>query len=149
MKKMPLAVAALIAGTSVAWAATPSETIAARQANFKTIGRAFKSINDELKKPAPALGVLQANARALNQASRHVGGSFPRGTGPETGIKMGALPAIWQRGPDFQRVTGQFAMQARALEGAATSGNLDRIRAAAQATGATCRSCHDSFRQRD
>ncbi|MDE8530024.1 hypothetical protein PCJ27_28530, partial [Klebsiella pneumoniae] len=39
-----------------------SDVIAARQAHYKDIGRAFKTINDQLKTATPDLAVIQANA---------------------------------------------------------------------------------------
>ena len=70
-KHLALALAALAASGTVvsAIAATPAETVAARQANFKQMGRAMKAIGEELKKPAPDLAVIRTSAGSLNQAA--------------------------------------------------------------------------------
>ncbi|KAJ8135192.1 hypothetical protein OY671_011595, partial [Metschnikowia pulcherrima] len=70
-KHIVLALAASAASGTVvsAIAATPAETVAARQANFKQLGRAMKAIGEESKKPAPDLGVIRASAQSSNQAA--------------------------------------------------------------------------------
>lgn len=140
----------LATGTVVtAVVATPEQTIAARQSNFKDMGRAMKAIGEELKKPAPDLGVIRSSAQAISQASPRVSGAFGRGTGPEAGVKTQALPAIWQKAPEFRARINDFLPKTRDLQAAAGSGDLTRIRAAFPALGGTCKSCHDSFRARD
>lgn len=149
-KHIVLALAAPAASGTVvsAIAATPAETVAARQANFKQLGRAMKAIGEELKKPAPDLGVIRASAQSLNQAAGHVGHGFPRGSGPESGVKTEALAAIWQRPADFQGATRNLVTKAGDLRAAATSGDLNRIRTAFPAVGGACKGCHDNFRER-
>src|SRR5689334_3081152 len=81
-----------------AWAATPSEYIAARQDSFKQMGRAQKAISDELRKPNPNLNVIRGSANTIALLGAQVGRWFPRGSGKESGVKTGALAAIWQQG---------------------------------------------------
>lgn len=126
--------------------ANPAQTIEARQANFKAIGRANKAIMDELKKPRPSLSVLRSNASALVRASSQIPAGFPPGTGPEAGVKTEALPAIWQNPAGFQDAAARNLAAARALEAATRAGDLARIREAAGAVGPTCKACHDNFR---
>lgn len=149
MNKLIIAFTTLVAAASAAWAATPSETIAARQANFKVMGRSFKAINDELKNPSPAVDVLRSNAATLSQASGRVAGAFPQGTGPEAGVKTAASPLVWQRSADFRSAAGQLAASTSALDAAARSGDIERIRMAIPAVGGACRTCHETFRVRD
>lgn len=140
---------ALAAACSLAWAAAPADTVAARQANFKAIAKANKAIRDELQKPSPSLEVIRANAPVIAQAAPKVAGFFPRGTGPDSGLKTKALPAIWERNKDFTGGAGRFVAAARGLQNAARGTNIDAIRSAAQTLGGTCKSCHDTFRARD
>ncbi|MBB5684341.1 c-type cytochrome [Sphingobium boeckii] len=144
-----LAAMVLASVGSIAWAATPAEIIQARQANFKKIGGSYKAIRDELQKDAPTLAIVRTNADALYAASTRVGGHFPKGTGPETGVKMKALPIIWQRNPEFRQKTAQFLGAARGLQTAARGTNIAAIKNASQALGGTCKACHDTFRTRD
>jgi cytochrome c556 len=137
---------ATTAGAAVAWAASPAETISARQSNFKQIGRAQKAISDELKKSGPDIGVIRSNAQTLANLAPNVARWFPRGTGKEAGAKTGALPAIWQQTAQFNRSAGQLTVAARNLQRAAAGGDVAQIRAAVPPLGASCKGCHDTFK---
>jgi cytochrome c556 len=139
------ALAATVAATA-AWAATPAETITARQTNFKQIGRASKGIADELKKPEADMVVIRTNAGTIVGLAGNIHRWFPRGSGAESGEKTGALPVIWQQGGQFNRAAGQLVTAARNLQRAAASGNLDQVKAAYPAMGAACKGCHDTFK---
>jgi cytochrome c556 len=130
-------------------AATPAGVITARQDAYKQIGKANKGINDELRKPAPAMAAIQANATILDTLAPRVPSWFPKGSGPEAGVKTAALPAIWQRNPEFQAAARNFAAAAHNFRAAAASGDVNRVRAAAPALGAACHTCHETFRARD
>ena len=130
-------------------AATAAGVISARQGNYKQIGKANKAINDELRKPAPAIAVIQANAVILDTLAPRIPSWFPKGTGPEAGVKTAALPAIWQRNPEFQAAARNFAIAAHNFRAAAASGDMNRVRAALPAVGTSCRSCHETFRAKD
>jgi cytochrome c556 len=150
MKKLALAtLLAVPAGATIAWAATPSQIISQRQGNFKQLGRAFKAVGDELKRSSPSVEVLRTQAAALRQAADRVGGFFPAGTGPESGVRTGALPAIWQRNADFLTIARRLSAAAQSLDAATASGDVASVRAAVPAVGGACRTCHESFRVRD
>ncbi|MDB5720105.1 MAG: cytochrome c [Alphaproteobacteria bacterium] len=132
-----------------ALAATAGDVIKARQANYKQIGKANKAIMDELKQPAPSVAVIQANAKTLDGLVKRIPNWFPAGTGPETGVKTAALPAIWQQGAEFKKDARNMWGAANALDVAARSGDLARIRAAVPTVGASCKACHQTFRAKD
>lgn len=138
--------AAVTIAAGVAVAATPAETIAARQDSFKRLGRASKAIGDEFKKPAPDIATIRAASQALASLAPQVHRWFPRGTGKESGAKTGALPSIWQQTPLFNTKANQFATAARGLQQAAARGNIDQIKAAFPAVGGSCKGCHDTFK---
>lgn len=142
-------IAALVAAgvsTTAAWAATPAETISARQANFKQMGRAFKAINDQLKQDAPDIATIRTNAGVLAQSASRVHSGFPRGTGPEAGVKTEALPIIWQRGRDFQSHANQLVNAARNLQRVAGGNDINAIKAAVPGVGGACKGCHDTYK---
>lgn len=128
---------------------TPTQIITGRQANYKNIGRANKAINDELRKSAPSMAVIQQNAAVLDALAPRVPLWFPKGTGPEAGVKTAALPVIWQRIPEFKADAAKFANAAHILRAAAAAGDVNRVRAATAALGQTCRACHETFRAKD
>lgn len=135
-----------LAGT--VWAATPAETITARQNNFKAIARANKAIQDELRKDAPDIALITTSATVIDRLSRGVRQWFPNGTGPQSGIKTEASPAIWLRRREFEVSAANSARAAAGLKNAANARNLAQIRTAAAALGGTCKGCHDTFREK-
>jgi cytochrome c556 len=138
-------VAAGVTATA-AWAATPAQTIEARQANFKQMGRAFKAINDQLKQSAPDMATIRSNAGIIVQSAGRVHSGFPRGTGPEAGVKTEALPIIWQRGRDFQSHANQLVAAARNLQRVAAGNDINAIKAAVPGLGGACKGCHDTYK---
>jgi cytochrome c556 len=140
---------ALGAACTAAWAATPAQTIAARQANFKAIGKAFKALRDEVGKDAPSQAVLSANATILANSAARIPGLFPAGTGQASGVKTAALPTIWTRNGDFRASANQLLTSARAVQGAAAAGNINGVKAGLGRLGGSCKSCHDVFKAKD
>lgn len=132
-----------------ALAATPQQTIESRQANFKAMGTAFKGINDELKKDTPDTALVRANARKMKDLSAQLPKWFPKGSGPETGSKTGALPVIWTDGAGFAKASNDLGAEIDRLQQAAGSSDLSALRAQVRATGAACKSCHQTFREPD
>lgn len=130
-------------------AATPAQTISARQANFKQMGRGAKALKEELQKDAPSINVIRANAQLIIQAAPRVVGFFPRGTGPEAGAETKALPAIWKKNQKFRSDNNAMLNAVRGFQAAVGGNNISQIRAAYGALGRTCKACHDNFRTRD
>ncbi|MDF7775298.1 cytochrome c [Sphingomonas sp. AOB5] len=142
---------ALVLATSACNSAAPGGNAAAggenpREAKFKQIAKANKAINEELKKDAPSVETIKANATTLAGLSGQVPSWFPDGSGPESGIETEAKPEIWQDKPGFATAAANFDNAVKALKTATDSGDLAAIRPAATAVGATCKGCHDKFR---
>ncbi len=57
-----------------------------------------------------------------------------------------ALPEIWAQKAKFDDYANKMQAEMDKLAVAAKSGNLDAIKAAVNATGGACESCHDDFR---
>jgi len=146
---MQILVAGTVAVATCAFAATPAEKVAARQANYKQVGKAMKGIGDELKKTDPSISVIQTNAKTIVGLAPHVLKWFPKGSGPEAGVKTGALPAIWEKWPDFKIAAVKMLTASKALDAAAATGDLSQVKPAVGALGGTCRGCHESFRAKD
>ncbi len=151
--RMPGAMLAitLVSIACAGYAASPAVTaaVSARQAAFKEIGGAFKTINDEIKSGRPDWTTVRSSARNLEARATAVGGHFPRGSGPQAGVRTRALPAIWTDNATFTRLQTEFAGNARALSAAAAAGNAANVAAARAALGANCKACHDRFRAPD
>lgn len=136
-------------GAGAVMAASPQQTIQARQANFKVIGKSFKAMLDEGRKPAPDINVYRTNSDALAKAATKVAGHFPKGTGPEAGVKTAALPSIWAKNAEFKAASAKLVAASAKLNAAAKSGNVDATKAALMAVGPTCKGCHDPFKAKD
>ena len=144
-----VAVVGLSAVSFTAVAASPAKTIEAREANFKSMGKAMKALTEQLRAPAPNMAVIKASANSLTQAASKVNGHFPKGTGPESGVKTHALPAIWEKPAEFKAAVGKLQSGVKALQAAAQSGNIDAVKAAVPGVGGSCKGCHDQFKARD
>ncbi len=147
-KKMAFALIALSAAGLAAAAVT--DTIAQRQHNMKEMGGAFKAIGEELKKSDPSIPTIQANAARMQALAPNVESWFPQGSGPESGAKTHALPAVWSNRAEFHKDAVAFRQAVDALVVASKTGNVGQIGAAAGAVGKNgCKSCHETFKQRD
>jgi cytochrome c556 len=147
-KRAFLVAAAAALLTMPTMAAAPG-TIKARQDNFKAMGRSMKMIGDELKKDAPAFAVIRREAAALEKAGARIGKYFPKGSGPEAGVKTEALPAIWQKPADFRAATANLNHATKGLRTAAAGTDASKVRTAVGATFGTCKACHEKFRLDD
>ena len=119
-----------------------------REAKFKAIAKANKAIGEELKKDAPSVEAIAANAGTLDGLAKELPHWFPGTTGPTPGMETEAKPEIWQKTAEFKAAGEKFASATAALRGAAATGDLARIKAASDAIGPTCKGCHNSFREK-
>ena len=143
------AVLLAFAATAVAGPAEIAQ-IKPRQDKLRDMGGALKAITDELKKPKVDWdNVIIPNADTIKQRSAYLLNWFPKGSGPEAGVKTYALPAIWQKQDDFQKVGKAVQAEAVKLDQIAASKNLDALKAEAVAMGKACKACHDPYRSPD
>ncbi|MCA6112800.1 c-type cytochrome [Bradyrhizobium cenepequi] len=147
-----IAVAAVCAGFSL-WAmeaaAGPPEVaqVKSRQDKFRDMGGALKAIVDELRKQTVDWdNIVAPNAQTIKDRSGYLINWFPKGTGPEGGVKTHALPAIWQTNDDFVRLGKTAEAEAVKLNQAALGKDRNALRAQAEAMSKACKACHDSYR---
>lgn len=148
MRSAVLALVLAATGASLAVAASPADTIAARQANFKKMGGAMKVIKDELAGGADKAKMVGA-AKTIAAVARAQGPLFPKGTGPGAGVKTDALPAIWTDRATFDGHAKKLIAEADKLVAVAGSGNAAAVGAQFKAVGGTCGGCHKAFRADD
>ncbi len=144
--------AATLAATLAAGAAhaqDPAAVARARHDHYKEIGKASKAIRDELMKPAPDVGVIQAAAKTIDTLAPQLPSWFPPGTGRDVVPKSEALPIVWQKPDEFKKDAAGFATAAHAFDLAAQSGKLDAIHTAFPTLGGTCKTCHETFKAKD
>lgn len=128
---------------------TAKERIKTRQAQLKKMGKAFKTISDELKASGPDRAKIRSAAATLPRAATGMVNWFPRGTGPEAGVKTAALPDIWKNKPDFNDKVAAMQDAAAQLQAVAQKGNVAAIAAQFRTTGGKCKDCHDKYRSDD
>lgn len=140
---------ALVATGSALAAASPAITaaVAARKANYKEIGGAFKTVNDEIRSGAPDWNTVRPAARDIAARAALQIKYFPNGSGPESGAKTRAKAAIWKDFATFSKLQKDMITAANSLNSAATARNGPALTAARDALGATCKSCHAKFRE--
>ena len=138
-------------GYTLVQAASPQAAqIKPRQDKLRDMGGALKAITDELKKPKVDWdNVIIPNTQTIKDRSAYLLNWFPKGSGPEAGVKTYALPAIWQKQDDFTKIGKAAQAEAIKLDQVANSKNLDALKAEAVTMGKACKACHDDYRSKD
>ena len=68
---------------------------------------------------------------------------FPAGS---VNASSKAKPELWNNAAEFQKLMKDIQTRTAALVTAAKSGNLETIKPAFGATGASCKACHDKYK---
>jgi cytochrome c556 len=139
-------VLAITAGGAAVAQTAAQNAVAARQAGFKTMGAAFKAVNDELKKGQPDMKAVAAQSRTVNAQAQALAGWFPKGSGPESGAKTKAKAEIWSDAATFAAATRGLQVETAKLQTLAASGDAGAVRSQVRAVGGACGSCHKPFR---
>lgn len=130
--------------------AGPADQVHVRVAGLRALGNAFKAVNDGLRGGGPVQPQqMQLYAGQILKAAHDQYGWFPAGSGPQPGVKTAAKAEIWTRAQEFRAAQDAFARQANAFSRAAASGDSTAIRTEGRKLGAACKSCHDTFRERE
>ncbi len=121
-------------------------TIRARQANFKEMARASKTIGDQLKARNPSVEDIQASAVVLADHAPRILTWFPAGSGPESGVRTRAKAEIWTNQEGFGEAAARFIATTEEFSTIVGTGDVAAIRVAQADLGPSCRNCHDRFR---
>lgn len=123
--------------------ATPQDAIKYRQATLKEMQQNFKRVADMASGRADFdAKVAEASATRAAELIKMPWAGF--GPGTEGGK---ASPAIWKEQDKFKAAASKAEGEVAKLAAAAKTGNLDAIKAAIGPAGASCKACHDSFRE--
>jgi cytochrome c556 len=134
------------AGPGQTQALEPAAAIAARKDGYREIGTAFKSLNDELRKPKPIPVTVRFNASTLSKTSKRMSNWFPAGSGPSSGIKTAAKAEIWTQRAAFDAIERKLLADTAQLDKLVAAGDMKAVAAQARVIGASCKACHDKFR---
>ena len=110
---------------------------------MEAIGKTNKVLRREIT--AENVAGVRPAARTMASLAGKASHWFPKGTGPEMG-HTGAKPEIWQKPDEFKARLRDFQGAAKALDAAARSGDLARVKAGYADLGKSCKACHDSYR---
>jgi cytochrome c556 len=127
---------------------TPGGKVAhERHENFEAIGDAFKAINDQLKSGAPDLASVKAETAKIAGLAPQVKTWFPAGSGPQDGKRTDAKAEVWSKPAEFAQAHTRFVDAARALQAVVATGDMAAIGASTKTLGASCKGCHDKFKE--
>ncbi len=120
----------------------PAGPIHDRHELMEDIGMNTKKIGDALKSGdhTPIAGAADEIARLAAKSAA----LFPEGS---THAKSRALPAIWDKWTEFERLSGELGAKASNLAEVARAGG--DVKEAANCLFGNCKSCHDQFRAPD
>jgi cytochrome c556 len=141
----------VLIGVVIAQAAPSQATfIKSRQDKLRDMGGALKAIDDELKKRTVDWdNIVLPNADTVQSRSGYLLNWFPKGSGPESGVKTYALPAIWQKSDDFTKLAKAAQAETQKLNQVAATKDAGALKAEAFAVGKACKACHDNYRSPD
>jgi cytochrome c556 len=140
-----LTAATLVLGAGAASAALDADSaIKYRKGVFSAIGGHFGGVIAGLKSPELAADMLP-HAEALAASAKLPWKAFGPGTDKGT-EKTTAGPKIWSDAAGFKAAAGKLETATADLLAAVKSKDAAKIGAAVQATGGTCKQCHENYR---
>jgi cytochrome c556 len=128
---------------------TPAEIIKTRQSHLKDMGEQAKAIGGQMKSGTLDKTIMTDAAKKIAAYAHDLPTWFPKGTGPEAGVKTAAKPEIWAQPADFQAAAEKLQPEADKLVEVIATGDAAAIGAQLQATGKTCQGCHKPFRVKE
>ena len=117
-----------------------------RQAGFKDMGAAMKTLRDELKSDEPNTAAMTAAAEQMAALAAKIPAWFPAGSGPESGLDTDARDYIWTNKEKFDRITDEVISATKAMVPLTTGGDLSALKKQLLVVRDSCSSCHDSYR---
>jgi adenylosuccinate lyase len=139
-----IATALLWSAPVAAQFAKPEDAIKYRQSVYTLIASHFSRLQPMVKGEVPYdPAQAKANVALLKALATLPRAAFAAGT--EGG---GARPEIWSDGEGFKKAQQKFEDNVDKLSVAVESGNLAKLRTAFSEVGASCKACHDSYRNK-
>lgn len=142
-----LTAGAALAQDNTAAPTTPGgKAVVARQAHYKELNGAFRAINEQLKAETPDKAAIGVGAGKMKALGADLASWFPKGSGPEAGVKTAAKAEIWTDAEGFAAAATKLQGETAKLADVATAGDMEAIKAQVRATGGACKICHDKYR---
>jgi len=142
-----LGAAMLAGGAALAQEPSPGgKAVLARQAHMKELGKAFGGVGAELRKEAPDKAALAAGAATVKAVAQQLPTWFPKGSGPEAGVKTAAKAEVWSDADGFDAAAARLQAETAKLADVASGGDLEAVKSQFRAAGAACNGCHEKYR---
>ena len=138
---------ACMTGTAIAEDAAPDEAIKYRKQSMQLVGAHTTSFFAILQGKVPHQGDLAYHANGLAEASARSAAAFEQNTAGQGEEKTTAKASIWE-GPEFAAGMDALAKATADLAAAVEANDMAAIGTAAGAVGASCKGCHDKFREK-
>jgi cytochrome c556 len=123
----------------------PEDAVKYRQSAFSVMGAHFGRVG------AMATGKVPFDAKAVqdNMAIVETVSKLPwAGFAPNTeNLKSKAKPEVWMDKAKFDQGSEKMMAAVAKLNAEAKTGNLDAVKKAFADAGATCKACHDNFKE--
>lgn len=125
--------------------AKPEDAIKYRQSALSVMGTHFSRVGAMANGRVPFDAKAAAeNADIVAEMAKLPWAGF--GPGTDKGGNTKAKPEIWAEQAKFKEGSDKLIAESTKLAAAAKTGNLDTIKTAFAATAATCKACHDAYR---
>jgi cytochrome c556 len=123
----------------------PDDAIKYRKASFTVLATHFSRVGAMANGRMPFDAKVAAESAGIAEAvSKLPWEAF--GPGTDKGDSR-AEPEVWTEQAKFKAASEKMMTEVAKLNAAAKTGNLDQIKAAFGAAGASCKACHDDFRK--
>jgi cytochrome c556 len=147
-KKMSLILAAVFTAVALpayAQFAKPEDAVKYRKASLTVMGTHFGRVGAMINGRVPFDAKVAAeNIELVADLAKLPWPAFGEGTNKGD---TRAKPEIWKEAGKFKEASDKFQAETLKLQAAAKTGNLDTLKTAFGATGASCKACHDTFRK--
>ena len=124
------------------------DVIKYRQSVMKALGGHLRALGPLANKKVAFPGHAELHARAVAELAHLLGDLFPAGSGPAASPQTDAKEEIWKEPKKFAGAVAEMQEKADALARAAT-GDSAGLKAALEAAGEGCNTCHKPFRKKD
>jgi cytochrome c556 len=137
----------VLAAPASAQFAKPEDAIKYRQSAFSVMGTHFGRLGAMANGKVPFDAKAAAdNAAVVASMAKLPWAAF--GPGTDKGEASKSKPEVWSEQAKFKEGADKLMAESAKLDAAAKTGNLDALKTAFTATAGTCKSCHDSFRNK-
>lgn len=123
----------------------PQDAVKYRQSSLFVMGQHFSRIGAMANGRVPFdAAAVQANAATVAHLSRLPWAGFHADTQSQSSK---AKPNVWTDGDQFKAAADKMVAEVQKLNEATRSGQLEVVKAAFGNAAASCKACHDNFRE--